>query len=159
MADPRRISTRRAVLSYSQVREMNPNWTDLMVKDYQGILQDFAFTADELDDLEIRVEANEEAIIILDGRVDDLEARIFRTIKVTESVIALPFQVVLCDNVLPIEVTLFETADIDDMIHVKRKGAEVTVNGPIDGDNTGRIINVKYWSELYISDGTEWSVI
>lgn len=32
---------------------MNPEWADLMVKDYQGILQDFAFTADEIDTLEV----------------------------------------------------------------------------------------------------------
>ena len=159
MADPRRISTRRAVLSYSQLREMNPNWTDLMIKDYQGILQDFSFTADELDNLEVRVEANEEAIIILDGRVDDLEARIFRTVITSDSVTALSFQVILCTNTTPMEILLNPGAVKDDMINVKRKGAEVTVNGLIDGDNTGRIINVKYWSELYISDGTEWSVI
>lgn len=53
MAVPRRVSTRRAVLSYSQIKEMNPEWADLMVKDYQGILQDFAFTADEIDTLEV----------------------------------------------------------------------------------------------------------
>lgn len=159
MADPRRTGTRRAVLSYSQLREMNPNWTDLMIKDYQGILQDFSFTADELDDLELRVEANEEAIVILDGRVDALESRIFRSVITSNSVTALSFQVILCTNTTPIEILLSPDAVKDDMIHIKRKDAQVTVNGLIDGDNTGRIINVKYWSELYIFDGTEWSVI
>lgn len=65
MADPRRVSTRRAVLSYSQLREMNPEWADLMVKDYQGILQDFAFIADETDDLEVIVIENQGNIVEL----------------------------------------------------------------------------------------------
>ena len=65
MADPRRISTRRAVLSYSQIRDMNPQWTDLMVKDYQGILQDFAFTSDEIDGLEVIVFENSSDIVEL----------------------------------------------------------------------------------------------
>ena len=55
MANPRRVSTRRAVLSYSQLKELNPKWSDLMVKDYQGILQDFEFTANEIDTLEVIV--------------------------------------------------------------------------------------------------------
>lgn len=65
MADPRRVSTRRAVLSYSQIKDMNPQWADLMIKDYQGILQDFAFTSDEIDGLEIIVLENQINIVEL----------------------------------------------------------------------------------------------
>ena len=65
MADPRRISTRRAVLSYSQIKELNPTFPDLMVKDYQGILQDFSFNADELDLLEVIVLENSGDIVEL----------------------------------------------------------------------------------------------
>jgi hypothetical protein len=76
MADPRRISTRRAVLSYSQIRDMNPNWTDLMVKDYQGILQDFAFTSDEVDGLEVIVIENSSDIVELqDSHYPSLSAQ------------------------------------------------------------------------------------
>ena len=77
MADPRRVSTRRAVLSYSQLKEMNPNWTDLMMKDYQGILQDIAFNADETDDLEVIVLENQKDIITLeDSHYPNLSAQI-----------------------------------------------------------------------------------
>jgi len=156
MADPRRISTRRAVLSYAQVKQLTLEagfqWPDLLVKDYQGILQDFAFTSDELDILDLR-------ITNLEPRVDDLEARIFRTVKVTEDATALSFQVVLCDNTDPIDITLDPDAVADDMIHVMRRNAEVTSFGLIDGDDSGRTFNVQYQSELYIYDGTEWSSI
>jgi len=56
VAEPRRTKTRRAILSYSQLKEFT-DWPDLLLKDYQGILQDFGFTADEIDDLEIATEA------------------------------------------------------------------------------------------------------
>ena len=150
MAEPRSTSTRRAVLSYSQVKELS-EWPDLLLKDYQGILADFIFTSDEIDGLEVRVIQNEEDI-------DALETRILRTVKVTNDTIALSFQVVLCDNTDPIEVTLNPDAIKDDMIHVVRRNEEVTTIGLINGLND-RTINVKYWSELYIFDGTEWSVI
>ena len=158
MATPRRTSTRRAVLSYSQLNDM-VDWPELMKKDYQGILQDFTYTSDEIDDLELRVIENEEDIVDLQERVIELEGRIFRTIKVTENHTALPFQVVLCDNDSPIEVTLSTDAETDDLIHVTRRKEQVTTLGLIDGDNTGRIFNLQYQSELYIFDGEEWSAI
>jgi hypothetical protein len=55
---------------------MNPNWTDLMVKDYQGILQDFAFTSDEIDDLEVVVIENSSDIVELqDSHYPSLSAQ------------------------------------------------------------------------------------
>tara|TARA_Y100000310_G_scaffold240718_1_gene244595 strand:- start:570 stop:1133 length:564 start_codon:yes stop_codon:yes gene_type:complete len=66
MADPRRASTRRAVLSYDQLkqitRESGNQWPDLLIKDYQGIIQDFVFLADSDDTLEGRIQTNEEDI-------------------------------------------------------------------------------------------------
>ena len=63
MADPRRVSTRRAVLSYEQLKQLTQQsgalWPDLLVKDYQGILQDFVFIADEADELELGIAQNE----------------------------------------------------------------------------------------------------
>ena len=77
MADPRRTSTRRAVLSYSQLKELNPNWADLMAKDYQGILQDFTFNADEIDDLEVMVLENQADIIELqDSHYPNISAQV-----------------------------------------------------------------------------------
>ena len=61
MTLPRSTSTRRAVLSYDHYRELYKQATppislpDLLVEDYQGIFEDFTFTADEIDLIEVRV--------------------------------------------------------------------------------------------------------
>ena len=69
MDEPRRISTRRAVLSYEQLKRLTKasgfEWPDLLIKDYQGILQDFAFLADEADGLEVIIIENQEDIVEL----------------------------------------------------------------------------------------------
>ena len=65
MADPRRTSTRRAIISYDHLKELT-NWPNLLIKDYQGIIQDFSFLADEEDKLELR-------IIINKGNITDLQ--------------------------------------------------------------------------------------
>lgn len=157
MTDPRRVSTRRAVLSYSQVKQLT-QWPDLLVKDYQGILQDFAYLADETDALELRVEINEADIDELQQKVEDLEARTLRVISTTLSLVAESFKIVLCNNSTPITITLNPDAVKDDMIHVMRKNASVDVIGTING-LTDRTINVVNYSELYIYDGSEWSTI
>ncbi|HHZ69832.1 MAG TPA: hypothetical protein EYN54_06040 [Methylococcaceae bacterium] len=70
MAEPRRTSTRRAVLSYEQVSVLT-EFPELMVKDYQGIFADFVANADSIDSLEIRIITNEENIQI---NADNFEA-------------------------------------------------------------------------------------
>ena len=61
MASPRSASTRRAVLSYDRLKQLykiaSPSIVlpDLLIKDYQGIFQDFVFTSDEIDLIDIRV--------------------------------------------------------------------------------------------------------
>jgi hypothetical protein len=59
MADPRRTSTRRAVLSYDHYKtlwkDLGISLPDLLIDDYQGILQDFIFTSDEIDIIDDRV--------------------------------------------------------------------------------------------------------
>tara|TARA_R110000751_G_scaffold73408_1_gene148443 strand:+ start:21074 stop:21592 length:519 start_codon:yes stop_codon:yes gene_type:complete len=172
MAEPRATTTQRAVLSYSQLKSMVDKWPALLIKDYQGIGQDSKFIADEIDALEILVldnrvdidlnrfdiDANRADIDINSDDITGLKARIFTTKKVVASVEAKAFEVILCDNAAAIIVTLDTNAVKDDMIHVMRRNEEVTTVGLINGLND-RLINVKYWSELYIFDGIEWSVI
>lgn len=56
MANPRRTSTRRAILSYDRLKQLTEDsgakWSDLLIKDYQGILQDFISNADGVDDIQ-----------------------------------------------------------------------------------------------------------
>jgi len=64
MADPRSSQTRRAFLSYARLKELT-NFPELMLDDYQGIQQDFNYTADELDLIDARVIVNEGDILDL----------------------------------------------------------------------------------------------
>ena len=77
MADPRSTRTRRAVLSYDHLKQLRPDWQDLLIKDYQGILQDSTFIADELDKVEVIVIDNSGAIADLqDSHYPNIAAQV-----------------------------------------------------------------------------------
>ena len=83
MALPRSTSTRRAVLSYDQYGELYRQASppivlpDLLIKDYQGIFQDFVFTTDEIDLIDIRETINEAAITDLqDSHYPNLSSQV-----------------------------------------------------------------------------------
>jgi hypothetical protein len=94
------------------------------------------------------------------ARIDGLEFIRFRVVEITADYTAAPFEIVICNNVVPITITLEPNAVIEDQIHVKRKqtAAEVTVSGAIDGE-IERTINVQNWSDFYVFGETEWAVI
>jgi hypothetical protein len=162
MADPRRVSTRRAVLSYDQLKQLTKEagfqWPDLLVKDYQGIIQDFIFTAEEIDDLELRVLENEIDIADLQSRVAVLEYKAFKTVITTDSLTTAGYQVIICKNTIPIVITLELSPQDETEVHIKRRGEEVTIIGTING-LVDRVINIPQWSDHLIYDGTDWSVI
>ena len=157
--EPRRTSTRRAVLSYDQLKkltvESGSEWPDLLVKDYQGILQDTAFLADETD----KVEADLiERVEDLEVRVNALEYKTFTIVPTTESLQTLGFQIIVCKNTSAIDITLNPDALLDDEVHIKRRGGVVNIIGTIDGF-TNKRINVKYYSMHLVYDGEEWNEI
>jgi len=73
MADPRQASTRRAALGYDQLRRMTREsgneWPALLIKDYQGILQDFVFLANDADLFDERITQNSEDIAVNVGDI------------------------------------------------------------------------------------------
>lgn len=161
MADPRRASTRRAVLSYDQLKQLI-NWPDLLVKDYQGIIQDFAFTADEIDALEIIVLENkedieelQEAVQDLQERVDALEYKVFSFVEATTSITTGPFEIIDCSNASKIEVTLDPDALDLDEVHIARSNARVDIVGTVNG-KTNITLNVKGFSVHLIKNPTGW---
>ena len=169
MADPRSASTRRAVLSYDQLKQLTEEsgaqWPNLLIKDYQGIIQDFIFTSGEIDGLEVRVEANEAAITqlildvnALDGRVGTLEFKSTKVINTTTSLTTDGYQTIICRNTSPITITLELTPVNDTEVNIKRRGEEVTVIGLING-TADRVINIPQWSMKLVYDGTDWSTI
>ena len=80
MTDSRRASTRRAVLSYDQYKDLYDSikiaLPDLLVKDYQGILQDFIFISDEVDDVESDASSSFGLISRLNSLVSEAERKI-----------------------------------------------------------------------------------
>ena len=156
---PRRTSTRRAVLSHDQLKkltvESGSEWPDLLVKDYQGILQDTAFLADETDKVEASLI---ERVDALEVRVGVLEYKTFTIVQTEESIAALGFQIIICKNSTSINITLDPEALLDDEVHIKRRGGVVNVIGTIDGF-TNKRINVKYYSMHLVYDGTDWNEI
>ncbi len=165
MADPRRISTRRAVLSYEHLKQLTKDWPDLLIKDYQGILQDSSFLADEIDGLELRVIQNEEDIADLQVRVDDLELRVealeyrvFDVIETTSSITLEEFKTLICRNTSSINVTLKTTPVLGDEVNIKRTNAPVVVIGVVDGLTNVTINRVNYSMKL-VYNGTDWSEI
>ena len=68
MAEPRRTLTDRAALSNDRLKELtkesgNP-WPDLLIEDYQGIIQDYILVADTLDGFDLRISTNADKIKI-----------------------------------------------------------------------------------------------
>jgi hypothetical protein len=173
MAEPRHTLTRRAILSYdrykSLYKEAVPSITlpDLLVKDYQGIFQDFVFTVGEIDNLEVRVEKNEqdiieikEDIVDLQLRVAALEYRVYKNVSTTISLTTEEFQIILCKNTSPIEITL-KTDPIDgDEISVIRANGSVKVIGTING-KVNLTLNIKGSGPKFVYDAaalTWWKI-
>lgn len=73
-------------------------------------------------------------------------------------IVALPNQVLICKNTVPITVTLPVAPPIGTVVHVKRRNDVVTVIGTIDG-LTDIIINVVNYSVHLYYDGIDWSII
>mgnify|MGYP003667948305 FL=1 len=76
MTEPRSASTRRVFLSYSHLEELT-DWPELMIEDYQAIQQDFTYTTDEVDLLDVRVTANKADIVDLqDSHYPNLSSQV-----------------------------------------------------------------------------------
>ena len=169
MAVPRSVSSRRAALSYDQLKRLAP-WPDLLIKDYQGIIQDTTFLSDEIDALEVRVVNNateiealkvrmtaaESRLDAIELRLDALEYRVYETIITTTNFTADKFSMVICRNAIPISITLKLMPMTGDEIHVKRTDGQVNIIGVVDGV-VDPVLNLKNWNAHYVFNGIDWS--
>ena len=114
--------------------------------------------ADSEDTLEGRVEQNELNILDLQQRVDILEFKVFKKVITTDSLTTSGYQIIICKNTSPITITLELSPEDETEVHVKRRGAEVTIIGTIDG-LVDRVLNIPQWSDHLVYDNTEWNVI
>lgn len=92
------------------------------------------------------------------ARVGSLELKQFKIEPVTADFTASGNQILICKNAAKIDVTLDPNAVADDEVHIKRRDAEITVVGSIDGF-TNRTINIKNYSMHLVFDGVDWSEI
>ena len=105
----------------------------------------------------------EQLLSSLNSRVGNLTALLanvseFKTVPVTSNYTAKNKEILICKNTSPIQVTLNPNPKGGDRVHIKRRGEEIEVIGTIDG-LTNRTINIKQWSDHYVYDGADWSVI
>ena len=117
--------------------------------------------------LEVRVEKNEqdiikikEDVIDLQLRVAALEYRAYENVSTTTSLTTNEFQIILCKNTSPIEITL-KTDPIDgDEISVIRTNATVKVIGSIN-EKSNLTLNVKGSGPKFVYDAdslTWWKI-
>lgn len=92
------------------------------------------------------------------AKINSLELKEFEIVNTSVSLTTEEFQIIICKNTAPIEVTLDTQAIENDEVHIKRRGKKITVIGSIDGF-TNMIINVKNYSMHLVFDGIDWSEI
>ena len=180
---PESVAKNRALLSNSQLKRLTKEsgapWPEILIKDYQGILKDTIETITIIGDVEDQSEANRIAIEILQLEVEDLqdaviflredvdglidrvaeiEAKEIKVYTTSISYTAEPYQVILCTNTTPINITLNPTPSLNEIANIKRTNAEVNILGTIDG-LTNWTLNVQRYSMQLIFNGTDWSEI
>ena len=64
-------------------------------------------------------------------------------------------QTLICRNTVPITITLSTKAITSSVVNIKRRGAQITVVGEVDGV-TPTVINVLNYSMKIFFDGTEY---
>jgi len=111
------------------------------------------------------IEASEESLTSTGARVARNAAKLNALEKIgfDIEIITADFtternQIIICNNTSPITVTLDTNAIEEDQVHIKRRGAAVTVVGTIDG-LTNKLINIKNYSMHLVFDDTDWSEI
>lgn len=92
------------------------------------------------------------------ARINSLEKIGFDIEIITADFTTERNQIIICNNTSPITVTLDTNAVEEDQVHIKRRGAAVTVVGTIDG-LTNKLINIKNYSMHLVFDDIDWSEI
>ena len=115
-------------------------------------------STDAIDDTEQALTSGSSRQYRNSAKINSLEKLGFDVEIITADFTTSQNQIVICRNTTPITVTLDPNAIEEDIVHIKRMDAKITVIGAIDGD-TNKVINVKYFSQNLVFDGTEWAQI
>jgi len=84
----------------------------------------------------------------------------FKIIEITADYTTSSNEIIICNNISAITITLNPTPKNGETLHIKRRDSLITVNGPIDGDTT-KNITLKYDAPklVYTADAGEWSIL
>ena len=150
-------------LTYSDVKQANPSWSDRMIEDYLTIKRDVSLVANVGDDVEARVAINEISIAAIKLRLDALESLMPVSYYIISDHTVTANETITCGNATGITVTLPISPIDQQRVSVKRVNAEVAYNGNgklIDGETT-IIINRKYTGLTieYSANAGYWSII
>jgi|VirMetMinimDraft_7_1064189.scaffolds.fasta_scaffold01976_9 hypothetical protein len=113
---------------------------------------------DDVEDSKNNITSSSSRVSRNAARINSLELRQFEIVNATSNLTTKDYQVIICKNTVPINITLDSQAIKDDEVHIKRRGESVVVIGFIDGF-TNKTINVLNYSMHLIFDGTDWSEI
>ena len=108
-------------------------------------------TSAETGEINTQLAQNQQSI----AKINELEKKRLVIVKTTTDITAKPFEQIVCNNTVKINVTLDLNPRINDLINIKRKNAAVEVIGLIDGLTNARI-NVKKYNMKLLYDGDEW---
>lgn len=92
------------------------------------------------------------------AKINELEKIREKVKPTTVSITAKPFQIIICNNVVPIDINTPVNPKQEAIFQVKRKAAKVTIVGPIDGESR-KIINRKFAAPRLVFSGVEWAII
>ena len=127
------------------------NWVELVTRQTNTSSITIENTEQALTSTSSRVSRNA-------ARINSIELKEFEIVNTTTDLTTEEYQIVICKNVAPINITLDPNAIKDDEVHIKRRGEEITVIGSIDGF-TNKTINILNYSMHLVFDGTDWSEI
>ena len=169
-------NSEQVLLTYKDVSEAHPEWSDSAVEDYLATKRDIVEATDVADKavdtsssailvpaLIQRLEALENvqhpkhgAIAL--GKIDKLSLEV---VLVTADFTTTGNQMIICNNTTPINITLNVTPENLENVHVVRQNTgAVDVLGPTLGD-TSLTIGSRYWSPHFtrIQELSTWVVV
>jgi hypothetical protein len=141
-------------LTYKDVAEANPNWTDRMVEDYLATKRDIGIATNTAD----KAVNTSTAAVMTPALIKQVDRITFDIVTVGSDYTTYRNQILICRNATPITITLNPYPRLFEEVHVKRRDAELTIAGLIDG-LTDITLNVPNYSVHLVYDGQDWSVI
>ena len=140
-------------LTYKDVRDANPGWTERMIEDYLSLKRDVELAAD----------TQGADLTVINERLGALEELIPETFYVTSDHSVTSNEIIICDNLSSITITLLPLPDDQQRVTVKRANEAVTIDGNgqlIDGKEE-ITLSRRYTSLtfVYSSDAGYWSIV